>query len=127
MKKRKKMLSINNKKVFNVQNEQDVCSMKPTFLHKIKHLDQKIWLASVLFLVECLVKLTIVEITNRSQTPHTPMSLPLYSKNNNSSSSPITPINTIKSTLTSSKFIFPHHYGFPLYFDLYIIVLFLQE
>jgi len=70
-----------------------------------------------------LSDITNVDLTKRSQTPHTPVSLPFYSENNNGSSSPITPINSMKSILTGSMLIYPHHYVFRLYFHSYIIVL----
>jgi len=56
-----------------------------------------------------LSDITNVDLTKRSQTPHTPVSLPLYPANNNGSSSPITPINSLNSTLTGSILIYHHH------------------
>jgi len=104
-----KMMYINNKKNRKPKKEQDVCSMKPTFLRIIKHLGRKNLVPIGSVFGRVLSDITNVDLTNRSQTPHTPVSFPLYPANNNGSSSPITPINSLNSTLTGSILIYHHH------------------
>jgi len=70
-----------------------------------------------------LSDITIVDLTKTSQTAHTPVSLPLYPANNNGSSSPITPINSLHSTLTDNILIYHHHYFFRLYIESYMFAL----